>query len=101
MPWSVRPCSGLTIYRPRKFRSTLTGLPAEPANRCSDADCAPEGDDADRPELRPDVVMADHHVAGQLGEVGEGEDVGDRLQEAGVVLRREERARDDRHREVE
>src|SRR5581483_11487456 len=76
-----------------RLRSALAWLPAEAANRSGEADCAPEEHDGDRTAVRPQMVVAHHHVARELREVRERQDVGDRAQERRILLRREERSR--------
>ena len=61
----------------------------------------PQHDHTERALLRPQVMVANHHIARQLREVGEREDVCDHAQKTRVALRGEERAGDDRHRQVD
>src|SRR3954468_1667443 len=83
----------------RRFVSSLTRLPAELSRCRGQAHSAPEEDDGQGSEVRPDRLVPHHHVARELREVGERQDVRDRAQERRVALGREERARDDRPRQ--
>src|SRR3954449_7977394 len=101
MPWSVRPSR---VKRPTgadRYVSSLTRLPAEAANCGKQADHAPDEDGCERLAGLPEMLMLDHHVPRHLREIGERQDVGDGLEEARVLVRREERSRDDCHRQVD
>src|SRR5947208_17141609 len=101
MPWRTHPSRVERSTRRGRYVSSLTRLPAEAANRCKQPDYAPHGDGGERRAGVPEVLVADHHVARQPGEVGQRQHVRDRLEEAWVAVRGEERPGDDCHRQVD
>src|SRR4051794_22957794 len=93
--------SRTTVERRPWFRLTLPRLPAEASEGSNQADRAPQKHDRNRVPVRPQMTVADHDLARQPGEVRQRQHVRDRLEERRIGLRREERAGDDRHRQID
>src|SRR5215210_1189431 len=80
---------------------TFDRFPAETAHRDERAGHAPACDHGDRDGVLPEVVVEDDDVADEPDEVDERERFGDRAEHFRERVRREERAGDERDREVD
>src|SRR5206468_3860476 len=93
--------AGMTSAFPLCRALTLLWFPAEAANGDEQAGEAPGGDHGDVDPVGPDLIAVEEHVLHQPDEVGQRQQLGDDLEKAGICVRRPERAREERHRQVD